>query len=167
MKIIEWLKTLKLIEKKIESKKESLKALSSLLSNEKPLVWESVDTQTKEVTALLQGIFDLENEYITIKCNIEKTNNVTTININGKELSVTWRLTVLRKTKSFVLDTIKYVNTKRAEELLTRLQSKEWITIIPCFDSKKVSTQFNNYRDMVWEIEAQLEIINATTDMIE
>lgn len=168
MKIIEALKDLKLIEKKIISNQQRINLLSSLLSNEKPLVWVSDKEQTAEVMSILQSIFDLEQDYLALKLQIENTNNATDVVINGQTKKITEWLTVLRKTQQFVLNTTHLVSTNRAQALLAKLPAgnKEWIDIIPCFDEKKVTALFDKYRTTVDSISAKLEVVNATTDII-
>lgn len=166
MKIIEWLKELKLILKKIQSNQQRIGQLSSLLSNEKPLVWNSDKDQAKEVMSLVQSTFDLEVDYLKIKLSIEKTNNATNVTIDWITKTITEWLTTLRQTQSIVKQTMSFCSTKRAEQLLARLTSKEWIEIIPCFDEKKVTEIFSKYIDTVERISSTLEVINATTDLV-
>lgn len=166
MKIIEWLKELKLIIKKIQSAQEQISKTNCLLSNEKPLIGSSDKEQTKEVHALIQSIFDLEQDYIQLKGRIESTNNNTRVTINGIERTITEWLTVLRTTYSTVRDTKRYLNTDRAQKMLTTTTNKEWITIIPCYDITKVNNIFNDYMSTVERISSTLEVVNATTEII-
>jgi hypothetical protein len=67
------------------------------------------------------------------------------------------------------MSTTRLINTRRAEDMVSRMPTgaKENITIIPCFDSKKLSEKFIKYGDTLARISAKKEITNATTDLVD
>lgn len=166
MKIIEALKELKLIIKKIWAAQEWIGKLNCLLSNEKPMVGSSDKDQAKEVHSLVQSIFDLEKNYVKLKGSIESTNNNTKVSIEWEERTITEWLTTLRNTYSIVKQTANYLNTNRAQKLLQSMPNKEWVEIIPCYDYVKMTDVFGKYMNKVEKISSTLEVINATTELI-
>jgi len=169
MKLIEALQELKLTAKKIQDQQNRLPQLCSVVSNEIPQVGGSVEAQTQEVNSIVQSIFDLGDYYTSLKLRIEKTNNATLVEIDGVTKSLTEWMVLERAIGGSVMSTARLINTKRAEDMVSRMPTgaKENITIIPCFDSKKLSEKFTKYNDMVARISAKKETTNAVTDLLD
>ena len=75
MKIIEALKKLKVIEKRMEKNKSQITQYASMISTERP-IFDTEEKQRKEVSSLIQANIDLMKEYLDLKGKIEK-NNIT------------------------------------------------------------------------------------------
>lgn len=153
MKLIEAMKELKLIIKKMESNNDQVVKLSSILSNEKPLVGSSIEDQKKEVNALIQSNEDLFDNYLKLKLAIEKTNNATSITINNKTLTITERL-AFRRNASEASRIFLLVNTSAAQGRLSRINnSDKTIEVLPCFDEKIVNTKKMEMIDILGKID--------------
>lgn len=167
MKLIEAMKELKLIIKKMESNNEQVVKLSSLLSNEKPLVGSSIEDQKKEVNALIQSNEDLFDNYLKLKLLIEKTNTTTSVTINDKTLTITEWLT-FRRNASDASRIYLLVNTSAAQGRLSRINNwDKTIEVLPCFDEKIINTKKMEMIDILGKIDWTLEVVNATTDLVE
>lgn len=166
MKLIEAMKELKLIIKKMESNNEQVVKLSSILSNEKPLVGSSIEDQKKEVNALIQSNEDLFDNYLKLKLAIEKTNTTTSVTINDKTLTITEWLT-FRRNASEASRIYLLVNTSAAQGRLSRINnSDKTIEVLPCFDEKIINTKKMEMIDILGKIDWTLEVVNATTDLV-
>jgi len=82
MKIIEALKELKLIIKKIEKNADNITQYSSLVSTERPVFGSETD-QKNEVSSLIQANKDLMVRYIDLKIRIDRTNMETKVTMRA------------------------------------------------------------------------------------
>ena len=168
--ITEGLKKLRLLDKRMAKNCEEIEKYSSLLSNEKP-IFDSEDKQRKEVSKLIQGNTDLEAEYCRIKAMVDYTNLVTMVVIEDEERTIHSWLTVLRKTGNRLIQTYKSLSTSEANRNQIRYRDKESLspTVIRLYDENDKRAGQRKWEDLTAgkTIEGRLEVINATTQLID
>ena len=169
--IIEGLKRLRLIEKRMTKNCEEIKKYSSLLNNEKP-IFDTEEKQKLEVKQLIQSNSDLETEYCKLKASIDYTNLVTNVQIEDENRTIHGWLTVLRKTGAQMIQTFRSLNTSEAQKNQSRFGRAEGIgsiTFLRMYDENEKRAGQRKWEDLTAgkTIEGRLEVINATTDLIQ
>jgi len=168
--IVEGLKRLKLLEKRMTRNSEEIRRYSSLLSNEKPF-FDTEEKQKREVKSLIQSNIDLETEYCKLKAMIDYTNLATKVVIEDEERTIHGWLTVLRKTGNFLAETYKSMNTHEASMRQQRFRTQEGTTptIVRLYDENDKRNGQRKWEDLTKGkiIEGRLEVINATTTLVE
>lgn len=171
MKIIEALKQLNVIEKRITKNTEEITKYASILSTERP-AFDSEADQRKQVAARIQANRDLITGYLRVKSNIEHTNLNTFIEMGGTRYSIASLLVIKRKLAKLMLDTYSALNTSAA---YGRSQAQrgmasptgDKVVIIQLYDEKEKNEALREWQDLYDNISSRLEVINATTDIIE
>ena len=170
MTIIEGLKKLKLIEKRMQRNCSEITKYSSILSNEKPY-FESEDQQRREVDQLIQANNDLEKEYCKIKAMIDYTNLVTMVQIDDENRSIHSWLTLLRKTGASLIQTYNSLTSREAEGRKNRFRDHDSKPpmVIRLYDENKKRDGQRKWEDLISGkiISGRLEVINATTELVE
>lgn len=168
MKIIEDLKRLKVVEKRMASNALDITKYASILSNERPL-FESEDEQRRQVAQLIQANKDLLQESLKIKRRIEITNLFTQVEMGGVMYSISDLLAIKRSLAKRMLDTYDALNTKGTDSRIRNLpQSGDVkVQVIRLFDEKAKNDGRRSWQDLVDNIDSRLEVINATADIIE
>ena len=168
MKIIEGMKRLRVIEKRMESQKSAITEYASKLSTEMPR-FRTIEEQKKEVAALVQSNNDLCSEYLRIKRSIEYTNLKVPVEILGKEYKISELLVIKRKLANMMIGTYRALNTTGAQ---VRLKSApkfddETPKVESLYDERTKLDNIRKWQDLNDAIDSRLEVINATTDLIE
>lgn len=171
MTIVEGLKKLKLIEKRMARNNDEIQKYSSILSNEKP-VFESENKQRDEVKSLIQSNIDLEREYCKIKAMIDYTNLVTVVTIGDETRTIHGWLTLMRKTGGSMMMTYRSLSTKEAEGRQGRYRDHttgQTPQVLRLYDENDKRNGLRKWEDLIAgkEIEGRLEVINATTQLVE
>jgi len=168
MTIIEGLKQLRLIEKRIEKNNTEIKKYSSLLSIEKPY-FESEAAQKQDVVNLIKSNHDLATQYEKIKEQIELTNLVTKVEVNGEVKSISSWLSILRKTGKLLNATYSSLSGDAAtSKMLKYREPGTNPTVIRLYDENVKRTGQRKWEDLVnGTIEGRLEVVNATTELVE
>jgi len=168
MKIVEGLKRLRVIEKRLAANRESITRYSSMVSTEKPL-FETEDKQRKEVTSLIQSCNDLVNEYLKTKKQIEQTNLKITVEIGGVNYTISDLLTIKRKLSNLMVKTFYALNDSAGESRLRHASPVEGKTphVVRFYKEELRNDGLRLWQDLYDNIESRLEVINATTDLIE
>lgn len=170
MKIIEGMKELKLIEKKISDNAVQIQSLCCRLSNEMPKC-NSDDEQRKKVKELIQSSEDLVKRYLKIKRDIEYTNIVTNIQYGGKDMSISELLVMKRKLISIHSFTFTSLNTTAMETEARKTNAGTRaagdITVVRFFDESEKNEKLSLLQDMKYNLDSRLEVVNAMTDIKE
>lgn len=87
MMIIEGMKRLRVIKKRMASNIDSVNKYAAIISSERPM-FGSEDEQKKEVKEIIQSNLDLLREYLKLKKRIERTNLQTVVEIGGVEYTI-------------------------------------------------------------------------------
>jgi hypothetical protein len=174
MKIIEAIKELRIIEKKMNKNIQMVEEYSSILSTERPAFGDPM-SQIKKVHELIQSNTDLLERYLYLKKAIEKSNLEISVEVGGKKYLISDALTIKRKMATYMLDTYNALNIKKSEAKMN--SSKRFLTmdskpnqvvdIERMYDEKEKLAGLSVWQDLYDNIESRLEVINATTDLIE
>lgn len=173
MTIIEGLKKLKRIDRRISKNALEIEKYSSIMSNEKPY-FSSEAEQMQEVKQLVQSTLDLEKEYCKLKRTIDYTNLVVMVSIDDETRSIHDWLTVVRKTGRLIIDTYRALNSKTAESHRSRGFSNSRdkdspaAHVVRLYDENMKREGERKWEDLTTGhvIEGRLEVINATTKLI-
>lgn len=172
MKIIEAMKELRIIEKKMQRNIKSIGEYSSSLSIYSN-IFGSAPKQQKEVKEYIQSSEDLLKMYLKLKQAIEKTNLEIVVEIEGKKYSISELLVLKRKLAKVMEETFGALSDQKAkvdlENMNVRMVDKEGKepTVIRYYDEKYKNEGMKKWRDLYDTIDSKLEIVNATTDLVE
>lgn len=169
MKIIEGLKRLKTLRKQIEDQCRKITEYSSKLSTEKA-AFGTEDEQKKTVQALVQSNVDLVKEFMALKKRIETTNLTTMVNIGGVTASISDHLTMKRTCGALITQTYRAMNTSVADGKISTIANARLkdsgIAVERMFDEAQKNAAMKVNFDYLNAIEEQIEVINATTDLV-
>ncbi len=163
MTLIEGMKEMKLILKKMQRNSERIGELSSLLSNERPKM-ESEDEQKKTVASLAQANKDLLRDYLVLHARVTRTNLETVVKIGGSEYTIDSLLLIRRKLADAMVLTYKAMSDKSATARL-RNQSDQ-VTVVQMFDEKTKAAEIDFWLDFKEQIDPRLESVNAITVLL-
>ncbi|HPR91019.1 MAG TPA: hypothetical protein PLD93_06270 [Synergistaceae bacterium] len=168
MKIIEGMKRLRVIEKLMESQRNAVTEYASKLSTEMPR-FQTKEDQAKEVASLIQSNNDLCAEYLRIKRSIEYTNLKVSVELQGKAYSISDLLVVKRKLADRMVATYRALNDNGAQSRLRNAPKFDGETpkVEVLYDERTKLDNIRKWQDLADIIDSRLEVINATTDLIE
>jgi len=170
MKIIEAMKTVKMNNQKITDLKQKIALSCAHLSHEKPLYGD--DTK-KKVTGWIQSCMDLGQENIKLLCAIQRTNLATrvTIEIGGKTVTKTiaewvWRRRTYAKSDKDVWSQLTDRGLNAGVMQSSTGENIE-INLVRNYDPSKRDEMISMYSEEPFRIDSKLEVVNATTDIVE
>ncbi len=171
MKIVEALKRLKVIEKRISRNSQDISKYSSGVNTERPL-FETEAKQRAELKSLIQSNLDLLQESMKLKKNIEHTNLSIKVDIEGKEYFLSDLLMLKRKMIKPITATYESMNDNAGEgRLRTAVAFKDQggsaPHVVRYYDEKEKNEGRRKWMDLGDQIDSRLEVINATTDLVE
>ncbi|MCK5019064.1 MAG: hypothetical protein KAS32_18535 [Candidatus Peribacteraceae bacterium] len=168
MTIVEGLKELKLIEKRMQSNDEAITRYASMVSTERPY-FKDEDEQKKEVSSLVQANTDLFNNYLAIKKRIEMTNLTVTVLMDGVDYTIGDLLAIKRRMGRFMLNTFNSLNDSAAA---SRVRSApvvdgERAQVVRLYDEKTKNEALAKWQLLYDNISSRLEVVNATTNLVD
>lgn len=168
MKLIEAMKRLKVIEKRIADNNKQVSSYCTILSTERP-AFETEEAQKKEVKSLLQSSEDLIKEYLTLKRKIEKTNLVTEVTMNGTVYTIADLLVIKRKLAAIGQSVYTSLSDSGANSRRGYAGggATDKVQVVRLYDEKERNTKLLEWQNLYNEIDSRLEVINATTDVVE
>ena len=169
MKIIEALKKLKVIEKRMEKNRVQITQYASMISTERP-IFDTEEKQRKEVSSLIQANIDLMKEYLSLKGKIEKTNITVTVEMGGVQYTLSDLLLIKRKMAKVMMSTYEALNPSTGQSKMRHasISSGERAPqVVQLYDEKDKITGLDKWQDLYHNIDSRLEVINATTDLVE
>lgn len=168
MKLIEAMKELKLVEKRMEKNIEQITQYSSGLSNEKE-IFGSEQKQIDEVKSLLQANVDLFNRYLYLKRSIERTNLETKVEFSIGTYSISELLAIKRRLQHGVINTFKALNTQSAEARMRTIKIPDnvEVKVVRYYREEEKNLLLKSWMEFFENIDGRLEVVNATTDLIE
>lgn len=177
MKLIEALKNLKTIEKRVDKNCEQIRQYAAYVSVEQP-AFETEERQRQEVQSLVQANLDLEKEYIRLKKSIEHTNLTTKVTIGSKEYTISELITIKGATKGkqgagrFRTNTYNALHPQAALQRLQQVFSQRGgvdptnpAKVIPLYKEEEKNKQLREWDEFLSQIEGKLEVVNAETDL--
>ena len=172
MKIVEGLKRMRVIEKKLVQNADNVTRYASMVSTEKPL-FETDVKQKKEVNSLLQSSNDLLTEYLGIKRKVEETNLAVFATIDGTKYSLSDLLIIKRKMASQMMFVYQSLNDTEGKKRLGQVrgwgagEGGNTPTVVRFYKEEDKNAGLKKWQELYDNIDSRLEVINATTDMIE
>lgn len=169
MKIVEGLKRLKVLEKRIASNAIDITKYASVLSTEKP-AFETEEKQREEVKKLIQASEDLATEYLKLKSQIEKTNLQVTASINGKTHTLSEFLIIKRKLARMMQGIYEALNIGAAESrahVARGYGSEQKVSVTQLYDEANRNQKLREWQELYEAVDSRLEVINATEDLVE
>ena len=171
MKIIEALKNLKTIEKRIESNCQKITQYCSYISCETP-VFETEERQRQEVQSLIQANGDLQKEYLRLKIAIERSNIETNVFILGKNYKISELIAIRRGLGACMRKTYESLNPRLSMDKLSAvyrsgMDATNPPRVIHLYKESEKNERLKEIEELLSSIDAALEITNATTDLAE
>lgn len=170
MKIVEALKLRKELLIKADDLRKKIAASSAHLSIETPAYAD----QPRQVSEWLQAHESLMQEIAALSMRVQKTNiaTVVTLQIGGKSIAKPIAEWVLRRRELAKLDEAAWsqLTDRNLKEQNVQTSPGGPITEIRikrCFDAKARDEKIALYRSEPGVIDRTLEVINATTDLLD
>lgn len=173
MKLIEGMKKLKIFEKRIEQNAQRIQMYASAPSNEKPTFGDNSE-QVNQVKGLIQSNKDLVTEYLHLKRRVDTTNLQTVVTIGKNEYKLIDLLVLRRGLAKKMMVTYQSLNTSYAEARLQQLgrnialqPGEKAPSVVRFYDETHKFESMQELQTLSDEIEQRLEVINATTELIQ
>lgn len=168
MKIVEGLKKLRVIEKRMVDNTKKIQQYASILNTEKP-AFDTEVIQKAEVNSLIQANKDLFKEYLDLKQKVEKTNLAVEMEVDGTKYTLSSLMIMRRKMNELMLNTYRSLNDTSAEGRIHRAYGSkdQQIHIVKMYDEKDKNKNLAFWQNLADNVDSRLEIINATTDLID
>lgn len=166
MKIIEAMKKLRLIEKRLADNVARIQLYASGLSTEIPH-FGTADAQKAEVQKLLQENVDLAGTYMELKRQIDYTNIVTLVSYGGKTYTLSDLLWLKRKLGNALYNTFNALNDQQAN---SRMRNAPTVAgtpaqIVRFYNEKQKHENLDKVQTMLSELDGRLEVVNSTTEL--
>ena len=165
MKLIEALKEQKKINDKIDRNVKLIQKYSSKLSIEKTY-FKTNEEQAEEINKLIENNHMLINHYLWLKRCIEYTNIIIKVDILGKTCSISDLIHLKRNGISMILDTYAALDDNDSSLKIDQYEGYA-VTIDRFYDEKDKNEKMNYWREFFDSIDSKLEILNATTELID
>lgn len=171
MKIIEALKEIPLIEKRINKNCEDIQKYASFCNKIGPS-FKDKDEQSKQVSALVQSNIDLVNRRLHLKRTLNNTNSTLLLKIEETELTVVEWLEYKNKMGELLKKTYNCLNINQGAGEASKpgnIQTAdlEKAIVERCFDEKTRISGLEKTQNVLDKITGALEVFNATTDLVE
>ena len=168
MKLIEGMKQLKVIEKKIGHNAQRIQEYAAIVSTERPIFGTEAE-QRKQVESLLQANGDLAKEYLALKKRVDLTNIQTQVTIGKETYSISDLLQIKRTVANLMRVTYNALNDMTAASRLQSLRgqaNEKPPHIERMYDETVKYTGLQYWQGLQDEIETRIEVINATTELV-
>lgn len=171
MKIIEAMKRVKLNNEKVADLRAKIGQNSAHLSYETPLYGEN---QAKQVSEWVQSCLDISQENVRLLVAIQRTNLATsvTIDLGGKSVTKSiaewvWRRRTYAEQDAGTISMLSDRNLKEGLVPSSTGGAPQEVKIVRNFDPALRDAAREVYRSEPHLIDSALEIVNATTDLVE
>lgn len=170
MKIIEALKELPLIEKKIAKNIQQIQQYSSEADNgHMSLPFGDAEKQAKEVDSLVQSTNDLVSRSATLRRVLALTNATIHVEIGGVSRTISEWISYRERGFANQLNALRALNDSIAKGNLNKVgfDEQEGIKIARFYDEKDRNEKVLAVEDIQGQLDARLEMVNATTNLVE
>lgn len=172
--LIEGMKTLKVLEKRIATNTRRINEYAAIVSTERP-VFATQKEQEAEIKTLIQANGDLVTEYLDLKRRVDMTNLQTRVQIGKDGYTIADLLQLRRGLAKMMRQTYQALNDDVAEARLRAMTSRYAPSasgekpphIERLYDEKAKNEGLRHWQDLEDEIETRLEVINATTPLVD
>ena len=168
MTLIEAMKELKVIEKKMARNTDEISKYAAQQEIQKP-IFETEKAQREEVEKRVQANEDLAFRYMDLKERIEKTNVATKLPFGSRMLSISALLVLRRKLGSAIVGTYRAMDDSHIRGVLRGhgISSGPEVKIVRFYDEKMKMEKLGEWHDLLEAIDGRLEVANATTELLE
>ena len=169
MMIIEGMKSLRIIEKKMQQNTADIQRYASQVSTEKPL-FETEEKQRKEIKQMIQANSDHMKNYLNLKSRIEYTNLMTKVQMKDSEYTISELLVIQRKLATMMFQTYNALNDTEGKGRLgyaNAPQGSETPHVVRYYKEEDKREQQRKWQDLMNDITTRLEVINATTELLD
>jgi len=169
MMIIQGMKTLGIIEEKMQKNTSDIQRYASQVSTERPL-FETEEKQKKTIRELTQSNVDLMKRYLSIKTRVEYSNLMTTVEMGGEIYSISELLVIQRKLAIMMLGTYNALNDTEGQSRMRHIsqpQTGESVRVIRYYREEDKREQQDVWQDLIHNITSRLEVINATSPLLD
>jgi len=171
MKIIQALKEIPLIEKRIEKNNQDIQKYASYCNKIGPS-FKDKNEQEKQVLGLIQSTIDLCNRRLALRKALAKTNATLTLKIEDKELTIVEWLEYNNKVGQLIINAYNGLNNVNGIKQMNESggvnqNDVEQALVVRCFDEKKKNSGLEEAQQILDKITGALEVFNATNDLIE
>lgn len=170
MKIIEALKELPLIDKKIQKNIAQIQQYSSEADNgHMDLPFGTADEQAKEVASLVQSTNDLADRSANIRRVLSLTNATVAVEISGVTRSITEWIAYRTNGFSHQIRALQAMNDSIAKANLNKVgfDEEKGVRIARFYNEKDRNEKTAALEALQGQLDARLEMVNATTDLVE
>lgn len=170
MKIIEALKNLKTIQKRMEKNCAEITRYCAYVSTEIP-AFETEDKQKIEVAGRIQANLDLEAEYLRLKRAIEQTNLAVKITIGTRTYTITELISIKRVLGKYHASTYAALDPQSAMNRLNDVFRKGGVDginpakVIVLYKEEDKNRNLRDWEDFMSQIDGKLEVLNAETEL--
>lgn len=161
MVLLEGLKKLKLIEKRMVNNADNISRYSSRISTEMPLL-QTDEAMKAKVQELLQSNKDLMKEYLDLKRKIDHANNTAKVTVMDKEFTINDLLAYQRKLTSLMKKTYFSMNTRYADEKVNAKRNSDNTEVVVLFDETCRLNGLDYWAEFEDMARSALELANAT-----
>lgn len=167
MKIIEAIKQLRLLEKKIARNHEYIEKYSSMISTQVPS-FNTVEEQREKVKSLIQETLDFVQRRLDLKEQINYTNIMTNIVIDKKTWSLQNLLDLQRGNLDSIRETYNSLSDRTAQGTFRNATTVDGKIpqVVRLYEENFKLTELDKCDNLKTEIESRLEVINAVTDLL-
>jgi len=168
--LIEGMKQLRIIEKKISDNSADIQRYSSMVSSEKPL-FETEEKQKKALKSIIQSNKDLTERYLDLKKRIEYTNLFTIVKMETDSYAISDLLVIKRKIANLMINTFNSLNDNEGNGRLRSYGSQTDLSgnrpqIVRFYKEEDKRTGLKVWQDLYYNIITRLEVVNATTPLM-
>lgn len=170
MKIIEALKELPLLDKRIEKKISQIAEYAAFVDNgHEELPFKTEAAQKGEVDSLVQSCHDLVARSAQIRRQLAVTNTSVEVEIGGEKRTIAEWIYYREAGMGARSRAVQSLSDARAKNAIQRTQfdPEAGLKIVKFYDEKARNGEIERLTDIAGQIDARLEMINATTDLIE
>lgn len=172
MKIIEGMKEVKRLDEKIIDLTQKLEKYSMDMDFETP-TYKTVEEQKAQITSWLQSVHDSTKESLALRIRIQKTNLaiMVPIELGGKAVIHSIAEWIIRRRALAALEhnAWKSMGTKTLRTGITQNTAGEKVEIKAryYFDPVERDKKTEEFRSEPSIIDRTLEVVNATTDLLD
>jgi len=167
--LVEGMKTLRVIEKKMTHNQGDIQRYASQVSTEKPY-FETEEKQATEVKKLVQANTDLMSRYLNLKQRVEYTNLMTVVEMDGTKYTISELLIIQRKLASMMFATYNALNDNEGNTRLRHTAAPQTGSAAPhvvrFYKEEEKRAGARKWQDLMNNIITRLEVINATTPLL-
>lgn len=170
MKLIEALKELPILEKRIQKNCEIISEHAGVALAEESPYGSEMEHRLK-IESLVQANLDLATHYEKLKRAIHMTNSATTVTIDGVTKTVDEWITFRTGTGQALLNTYRSlnmdkVNNRSKSTALTHTALEQGVAQKRMYDQERRDAELDRIMQLVEHVPGALEVVNATTDLI-